>query len=186
MAKLRVLDELGIKKNEGGLYAILQYDDLDKNGFSVFKLGLTINYQKRIDSYHTTGGNLGSYIIALLSEIPTPKITRGTKITHKMQLLRAEKYLFAQMVKNGARRIHSNTHIVGFNDAAGGGETEQFFCDQKMIEQSMVATRKEYGGVLHLYDLNGYDEATGKQVNFAKQSRDIIKSAFYVGKVAFV
>lgn len=186
MAKLRVLDELKIGKSEGGLYAILQYDDLDKNGFSVFKLGLTVNYQKRIDSYHTTGGTQGSYIIALLSQIPTPKVTRTTKITYKMNLLRAEKYLFTQMVKFGAKRIHSTTHIQNFNVELGSAPTEQFFCDARMIEEAMTATHKQFGGVLHLYNLNGIDEKTGKEVDFNKVSKDIIKSAFYVGKTAFI
>ena len=107
-AKLRVLDELGIHKTDGGLYAILLYIRFDAIHKTVWKCGLATGFWQRIDSYHTTGQ--GVYVDALLANIPY-RSSRGSAKTKRSHWLKAEALLFDTLDQLGARRVTSTTHI---------------------------------------------------------------------------
>jgi hypothetical protein len=175
--KVTVLDDLGIKGGgQNALYAILQYDNKDKNNKSVFKLGLAKNFSKRLDAYHTSSGNNGVWIKALITNIPKPLQTRsGKKKTMKMHLLAVEKFLFSQMVKNGSTRVESTTHIRD-------GLTELFYCTEQMIDDAFNATEKKYGGICNIYSL---DDKKNKET-FEERTKKIEKNALFVGKIIFV
>lgn len=176
--KIDALDMLNIAHSAGGLYCLLQYDNRNENGETVFKCGLATNFSKRISNYHTTGSNTGVTIICLLTNIKTPPRTRGRSVTTGQHLLSCEKYLFEQLRKLKAKRIMSTTHIRT-------GETEQFFTTQEIINQAFILTEKRYGGTLHMYPLDGVDDS-GKFSTFEERSDKIINSAFFVGKVSFI
>jgi len=159
-AKLRVLDELGIHKKDGGLYAILLYSNVDAGHKTVWKCGLATGFWQRIDSYHTTGQ--GVYVDALLANIPYRR-SRGSAKTKRSHWLRAEAFLFDSLVKLGARRVSSTTHIRK--------PTEQFYCTQQVIHDAFEKTRLQYGGVLHLFDINAYDPVTKQEDSTITQSQ---------------
>ncbi len=71
--KITVLDEMGIKG--GGLYAILPYERLDKNGKAVFKVGLASNLRGRMEQHHTDYP-LGFYYTAIRKSAFIGKIKR--------------------------------------------------------------------------------------------------------------
>lgn len=46
-----VRDELGIKGS--GLYAFMPFYNLDDDGNAIFKVGMTLDFNQRVESYHT-------------------------------------------------------------------------------------------------------------------------------------
>ena len=43
------LEDFPLKKNDGGLYAILPYEKLDKNNKALFKVGYADSFEKRFE-----------------------------------------------------------------------------------------------------------------------------------------
>ena len=47
------LEDFPLKNKDGGMYAILPYERLDKHGNALFKVGQADDFKKRFESYHT-------------------------------------------------------------------------------------------------------------------------------------
>ena len=47
------LEEFPLKKDAGGLYALLPYERLDAKGKALFKVGQADSFRKRFEQYHT-------------------------------------------------------------------------------------------------------------------------------------
>lgn len=67
------LEDFPLKHNDGGLYAILPYDRLDKNGNGLFKVGQADSFARRFENYHTYYP-LGMYYDNLLANPTAERI----------------------------------------------------------------------------------------------------------------
>ena len=177
-----VRDELKI--NGSGLYCILPFANLDKDEKAVFKVGLAINLNHRIESYHTSYP-LGVYICAILSNPPLPPQTRGRSITRKVLLTIIESFLFTYIENHGGKRIYSTTRIKKMNENKEG-ITEFFYTDEFLIHEAFSAGKAKFGGDLHLYLLEGFDEETGKMTSINNTANEDEKiKPNYTGKIIF-
>jgi hypothetical protein len=162
-------DELNLKG--GGLYCYMPFENLDKSKKAVFKIGLAIDFNHRLENYHTYFP-LGVYMVAFLEKPPIPMALRGKKIeTMKSYYLKIEKFIFQYMKSKGAKQIHATTR------SNLAGQTEWFYSDVAIIHESFTAAKKQFGGNIHLFNLDGINQI-GKQNEKTKPN--------YVGKIVFV
>jgi hypothetical protein len=166
-------DELMIKG--GGVYCFLPFDNIDKFGNAVFKIGVAIDFNSRTEQYHTYYP-LGVYFVAFLKEPRTPIHLRGKKqITTKEQYLKIEKYVLEYLVDHGGENIKSTTRTRELNEKLEG-KTEWVYAGEKLIHKAFVEAQKNYGGEVMLYSLKGINK---KAVNKEK----IIPN--YEGKIIY-
>lgn len=171
------LEDFPVRADDGGLYAILPYENLDKNKKALFKVGLADNYDRRFESYHTYYP-LGFYYKNLLlnpnkqlNEV-RKKTNEQFKKTHKdrpspaqraalnkttriKNYLSAEKSVFNNIKELGGQQLRTTTRIKNAND--DGGQSEWFYTNQQTLDKAFSKANKEYGGKLlstHLNDIN--------------------------------
>lgn len=154
--KITVLDEMGLKG--GGVYCILPYERLDKNGKAVFKVGLASNLRSRMEQHHTDYP-LGFYYTAILEN---PLLSAKLKDTSEEKkattslLRKVEKYIFNEIENLGGQKIHSTTRVRNLN-VKGEGATEWFYTNEDTIHQAFTNASIKFGGKLdisHLNDIN--------------------------------
>jgi hypothetical protein len=184
--KLNVLqDELKI--TGGGIYAFYPYETLDKYKKGVFKIGMALDFNHRIDQYHTYFQSF--YMVAFLQN-PTEKVktrsqTKTKVITKKMLYLQVEKHVQQYMDKNGGKRIFSSTRVKNPNEQ-GLGTTEWVYCNEDLIHEAFIDAQKKYGGILHMFYLEGIDPDTGKITNINQDFKEQSKhTPNFMGKVIY-
>jgi hypothetical protein len=92
----------------------MPYETLNVKGKAIFKIGLAINFDKRMDSYHTYFP-MGVYYEAFLVNPPVREVkTRTmTKLTTKtMKYLEIEKFIIDDIIKHKGSQIVSSTTRV--------------------------------------------------------------------------
>jgi hypothetical protein len=165
-----IRDELKIKG--GGLYAFLPFDNLDKNHNAVFKIGLALNLNKRVEQYHTYFPQ-GVYMIAFLEDPPIPLTLRHKKgPTRKEHYIKIEKFILKFIDNNGGKRIHTTARVINPN-VERKGETEWEYTNDDIIHKAFEAAKKKFGGTLNLYKLRKL------------QIDDTSTEKTYIGKIKF-
>ena len=151
------LDDFPLKKNEGGMYAILPYERLDDKGKAMFKVGLADDYGKRFDSYHTDYP-AGFYYANLLAS-PTiqkkdfevkgrvaPELREKKKKTAQKKYYNyIENFIFEDIQKHGGKRYKTTTRVKKA-DADGRGVSEWFYTNEKTIDTAFSNAYKVFGG----------------------------------------
>jgi hypothetical protein len=165
MSKYKVIYDLPdfpIKKGEGGLYAILPYEKLDREKKALFKVGLADDFDKRFESYHTYYP-LGFYYKNLLAnptkhredftikakakdgKRPTPEEREKARIGSKVKYYKhIESEIFNDLEEHGADRLKATTRIRNADDR--GGDTEWFYTNEKTLDDAFKHAFKVYGG----------------------------------------
>jgi hypothetical protein len=177
-------DELNI--TGGGLYCIMPYETLDRKGNAIFKVGLALDFNKRMEQYHTYFSN-GVYYDAFLQNPPVRTIeTRNKPLQTKTKLyLEIEKFIIDDIVKNGGKRIYSTTRIKNKNDKKEGS-TEWIYTNEDTIHRAFLTAEKKYGGQSHLFYLDGLDPTTGKLTSINDDAKTKEKQTpLYVGKIIY-
>ena len=150
------LEDFPLRKNEGGLYAILPYEELDENNKALFKVGYADNFEKRFEQYHTYYP-FGFYYKNLLAT-PTKKKNQQTK---KQYYANIEKFIFHDIQNNGGRILKTTTRTKKNYTKEHGGESEWFYTNERTLDRVFNNAFKIYGGKnlnTHLRDIKS--EAT--------------------------
>lgn len=167
-----VEDELKIKG--GGIYCICPWEKLDDNNKTIFKIGFTTSFRKRIEQYHTAF-ILGVYLVAFL-QTPTKGRQKGsngrfnktiTEYYHEI-----ENKLKRIIVANGGKNITSTTRIRNLN-GNNEGESEWYYMDENIIRNSFRQIKNDYGGkfgggfndIFNLNEINANADKTNKKFN---------------------
>ena len=149
-----VRDELYVR--HGGLYAVTPFDRLDADNKCVFKIGMAIDFDDRIDSYHTVFP-LGVYICALLENPPLRHNGQFVNnVTKNSYYKIIEQHIFSEVIKAGGIRIHSAARVIKPNEF-GEGSTEWFYCTEKVIKEAFASAYKKYGGENLFYPLKNLE-----------------------------
>lgn len=169
------LPEFPVRKNEGGLYAILPYERLDKYGKALFKVGQADDFKKRFEQYHTYYP-LGFYYKNLLAE-PNKKRQdfyykdtedrNKRKFSKKRYLNQIEKVIDDEIVDNGGKQLFATTRIKNPKEEEGNikGQTEWFYASPDEIDDAFKYAFKIYGGrkySSHLDDINKQADKNAK------------------------
>jgi hypothetical protein len=168
-------DELGIKGS--GLYAYMPFYNLDKNDNAVFKVGMTTtSFKSRTEQYHTYFP-MGVYTIAFLEDPPVPQTEGDKETTKRTHYKKIERFIFDELIRLGAKQIHTTSRIRRLN-AANEGETEWFYTSDKIIHRAFQKAKDEYGGRTE------FGEVSQKDV---KEARDLVKGHdhHFTGKLLF-
>jgi hypothetical protein len=178
-----LMDELGYSRTDSGLYCILPFANLEGKGDkrqACFKFGMTSSsLEHRIDSYHTSYPT-GVFIFAILSDIKVPPATRNTpRYTKKAWYLKAEDFMFKELVRLGADRILSTARVKALTDERGG-VSEFFDANLEQIREAFESTQRKFGGDLQIWS----PEDQGSQ-DFNKANAQKMISARYRGVVPF-
>lgn len=146
----------------GGIYCYLPFERLDRYKKAVFKIGLAIDFNKRMEQY-LTYFPLGLYMIAFLENPPVPRPTRSNKevITKKSHYMKIEKFIFDAVEKKGGKRIFSTSRVKNLNDK-NQGETEWIYSNEDTVHKAFVEGKDKFGGKLKIYYLEGLDPETNK------------------------
>jgi len=154
-----VSDELQIKG--GGIYCLMPYDRLDKDKKAVFKVGMSLNFDKRLQTYHTYFPN-SVYMVAFLEE-PRQQVTRrNSHITKTSFFEKVERWIMLRLREKGAQQIYSTARINRPNPESKEGETEWFHTNEKTIHETFIEAQKKFGGKEHLFFLEGFDPQTNE------------------------
>lgn len=178
-----LVDELKIR--DGGVYCFLSFSTLDKHHKAVFKIGIAKRFQHRSEQYHTYFPH-GVYYVAFLEEPRIPIKTRSRKpVTIDKQYKEIERFIMTYLTKNGAYQITSTTRIMRQNEN-NEGETEWVYTDENLIHKAFTEAKKKFGGKIHLYFLEGYDDK-GKYSSINKEYQKELKNNkdCYVGKIIY-
>jgi T5orf172 domain len=148
----------------GGVYAYLPFDNLDKDGKSIFKIGMTTNFHKRENNYHTSLPQ-GVWRAATLQN-PTEKAYSGkTEEDLAAHYVKIEKKIFKDIRDYGGKVLSKN-HRRKYNE----GETEWIYTNEDNIEKAFNVAEDKYGGHLTIGTLNKLPKE---------------KDATFVGKIYF-
>lgn len=191
-------DELGVKRDEGGCYAVMAASTLQnvtpaghkmiKNaGF--FKIGFALSFEHRF-SFYENSHPAGVYICCLLVDPPVPRVLRSNKNkqaaeTPRGQIFRkVEAFLHKRIVELGGVMYRSTARVKNM-DESGLGETEWFLCDEKTLHQAFLDAHEEFGGRLQMYDLQQTDERTGRTMSINNAYKQAKKGKnVYISEVA--
>ena len=144
-----VSDTLGFKL--GGCYSFTPYDNIDRNGKTLIKVGFTTNFRHRFEDYYTSFTE-GVYILNLL-ESPTKDIrfrdkdSKQVYTVKRVRYMQVEKFIMNHIIKNGGLRVKSTTRMR--NADIFGGDTEWFYTNFKTVTNAFNAAQNEFGGRLH-------------------------------------
>ena len=179
LKKQYVLDELEefpLKKDAGGLYAILPYERLDPKGKALFKVGQADSFRKRFESYHTYFP-LGFYYKNLLANPDKRKETffyqdkddrNKRKLNLKKYYNRIEHEIHDEIVDHGGKQLYATTRVKnGEADKDGNikGQTEWFYTSPQVLDDAFQHAFKIYGGkpyTGHLDDINKQADKNAK------------------------
>ena len=184
------LPDFPLKKSqdEGGIYAILPYERLDKNKKALFKIGLANNFARRFDQYHTYYP-FGFYYKNLLAnpvlkqnefhtephheEGKRPTVEERDKaryLTRKKYLKSIESYVFQQIEEEGGERLLTSTRVQNADKKQSKfWETEWFYTNEETLDHAFDDAFKIYGKKgkttnyqTHLNDINKHAAKTKK------------------------
>ncbi len=158
-------DELNVRG--GGIYCYMPFEELDAHNKALFKIGLAIDFNKRLENYHTYFP-LGLYMVAFFANPPVPMQLRGQKrITKKMHYQTIEKFIFNYVSDHGGNRIYSTTRVRNPN-AENVGETEWIYTTVNSIHEAFHAAWKKFGGnepmIFNLEGINKTAKANEKKL----------------------
>ena len=147
-----VYDEIGYK--QGGCYAFTPYDNVDRNGKTLIKVGFTVNFRNRFEDYYTSFTE-GVYILNLLENPkikpePTRDVKKDTKkfyYVKRVFYLQVEKFIMAEIIRLGGIRVKSTTRIT--NSDENGGDTEWFYTSPQCVKQAFSTAQNKYEGRLY-------------------------------------
>lgn len=111
-----------------------------------------------MEAYHTYFP-LGVYMVAFLENPIIPKATRSNpkKDLLLKTYLEIEKFIFNDIIENGGTRIHSTTRVK-FPNEKNEGETEWIYCSQALIHSAFEEAKLKYGGIKHIFHLDGINK----------------------------
>ena len=178
-----LVDELKIKG--GGIYCFLPFSTVDEHHKAVFKIGIAKKFNNRGEQYHTYFPH-GVYYVAFLEEPRIPIKTRSQKATTiDKQYKEIERFIMTYLVKHGAYQVTSTTRTIRKNKH-DEGETEWVYTDENLIHKAFKEAKKKYGGKIHLYYLEGYDDK-GKYSSINNEYEKELKNNkdYYVGKIVY-
>ena len=156
-----------LKVTGSGLYSFTPYQEFDKYGWSVFKIGISTNINKRIDGYHTSFP-MGLWITDILYDIPVPRKTRSLKEVKERQHLEViERFIFDELIARGGKAIYSTTRFRDANES-GQGQTEWIYCDPVDLADVFLLAHDLWKGKLVKSTLNKQDMRNNKRDNMKK------------------
>ena len=178
-------------KNKGGCYCFMPYETMDAKQNAIFKVGMTLNFDKRADQYHTYFPG-GVYTVAFLAN---PILENWNKRKEHLKLTlvsqktifykEIENFLFKYIILYKGKRIFSTTRVQRA-DSKKSGATEWFYCNEDIIHDAFNEAKKRYGGEIRHFYLEGIDSNNGEIVsinNIAKRKRIHLPS--YSGEILF-
>ena len=162
----------------------MPYETVDYKDNAIFKIGMTLDFEKRVDQYHTYFPN-GVYNIAFLTEpfktylwTKTKKkewkakygnnglsLAKALKIEHFKKI---ESTIFQYIKNNNGIRIHSTARIKKRNENKEG-ETEWVYTNTDLIHDAFEHAQNIFGGTMTLYHLSGIVSNTGTIVQSINQ-----------------
>ena len=159
-----VTDEYGLRN--GGVYAIMPFEELDEYGKAIFKVGMAEHFDERTEAYHGYFP-LGVYLTAFLKDISIPAGKRASTIYKN-----AEKFIFNELDKRSdVYRLHASTRVK--ND----GRTDYFYTTPEAIHEVFKKAEKEVGGKADNRYLHHINKAAKNNMNY--------KGRKYIGKIVY-
>jgi hypothetical protein len=184
--KTYVIDDLGIKG--GGVYCFMPFDNVDKKGMAVFKVGMSINFKNRIESYHTYFPN-GVYMIEFLEEPPIPKEwnpKKEGKISNYYKKL--EKIVIDDIDKQLKEDNKLGKRITTSTRVKKGGKTEWFYTKVGVIREAFKVAQHYANSVSKKYKLHD-NNLHPFTINNRELNNKLVKdeeTSSYVGKLVFM
>lgn len=196
-------------EGKGGVYAFLPFDDLDAKEKGIFKLGMTTNFKRREEQFHSYFPE-GVYFINFLAEPDIPE-WNAAKIAQWVEQYntgkpankqkkqpskedmqsdfykKVESYIFKYVETHKGTRIYSNTRVKNVN-AEKQGATEWFYTTEDVIHDAFQSAHEHFkGGTLKTYYLEGLNPETGEMVasihDMAKARMQQVPN--YTGKIIY-
>ena len=205
--KITFTGEEGME-GKGGVYAFLPFDDLDAKEKGVFKLGMTTNFKRREEQFHTYFPE-GVYFINFLAEPDLPEWDKAKNVRWAEQYnknkplnkqkqtpskedkqsdfyKKVEAYIFKYVETHKGNRIYSTTRVKNPNTDKLGA-TEWFYTTEDVIHEAFDNAHQHFkGGILKTYYLEGLDPETGKMISIHDTARERLQEhPNYTGKIVY-
>lgn len=171
--KVTLLDELGI--TGGGIYCMMPFERLDKNKKALFKIGMAIDFRKRMESF-LTDFPLGMYYVAFLENPRTNRDLRNKSIKPLSNIQyynQIEKYIQQKVIEGKGERITSTAKVHHVNEKKEG-QTEWFYTDEKTIFNAFDSANDLYGGKVHKNNLSEINKSAQERMKKPHYTAEII------------
>ena len=134
---------------DGGLYALYPFDNPLVRKKGVFKIGMALNFDKRLHQYDT-GSPAGVYIVAYLKNPLKGVVLEGLSNDKRRAVLTnhykaVENFIHDYVTENGGKN-----HLMQIRS---GGKTEWFYCSINVLDEAFERAKKKFGGSLSLFDI---------------------------------
>ena len=149
-----------------GIYCFFPFDQLDKNGCGVFKIGMTTHFDNRIKNYHTYLPK-GVYYKCFLKN-PSKKKNGMDTASYYITI---EKEIFEDVKSLGGQVITMDIRKHNY------GETEWIYASERMIEDAFTIAYGKYGGVKTDLDIGTLEHLAGLRQNFERNK--VFKGEIY-------
>ena len=140
-----------------GIYCFFPFDQLDKKGFGVFKIGMTTSFDNRIKNYHTYLPK-GVYYKCFLKN-PTQKRNGMDVASYYIHI---EREIFDDVKTLGGQVITMDIRKNNY------GETEWIYANEQMIEDAFDKAYAKYGGVNTDLDIGDLSHLAGLRNQFER------------------
>jgi hypothetical protein len=158
------LEDFKVNKGDGGMYAIMPYERLDKHGNALFKVGQAKDFRKRFESYHTYYPDGFYYKSLLKNPRANRKNENGERILNeKTYYNKVEKSLHQDIIDRKGKRLLTTTRVKNSKiNPENLGDTEWFYTDPKTLDKAFKATHQKFGGSLYNKDLDHINKEARK------------------------
>lgn len=168
------LEDFPLKNKDGGMYAILPYERLDKHGNALFKVGQADDFKKRFESYHTYLP-LGFYYKNLLANPrANRKNEKGERLDQKTYYNKIEKFIHKDIVDNGGKQLKTTTRVKNSKkNNENLGDTEWFYTNAKTLDTAFNDANQKFGGTKYNAHLDGINKQANRNLVGADYKAEI-------------
>jgi hypothetical protein len=173
-------DDLQIKGP--GLYAFMPFDNIDSKRRAVIKIGESGDLARRSQDYTSYFPN-GVYMLAFLTDIKGPRLTRSQKPPRPHKLREdIEEYIIRYIATHdGGKRLYSTDRVRRPNGTLEG-ETEWVYSRVENVHAAFESAAREFNANHHLFYLQGLNPDTNKLEDVLRKT---VTAPRYTGKIIF-
>jgi hypothetical protein len=133
---------------DSGIYALYPFDSPLVRKKGVFKIGMALNFDRRLHQYDT-GSPAGVYVVAYLKNPLKGVVLVGSDEQKKQIKTKhykvVEKFIQDYVTENGGKN-----HLMQIRN---NGKTEWFHCSIDLLDEAFKKAKKKYGGSLTLFEI---------------------------------
>ena len=134
---------------DGGVYALYPFDSPLVRKKGVFKIGMALNFDRRLHQYDT-GSPAGVYVVAYLKNPLKGVVLTGLSREQQKVVMTKHYKVVEKFIQNYITENGGKNHLMQIRN---NGKTEWFHCHIDLLDEAFEKAKKKYGGILSLFEI---------------------------------